>query len=184
MKRSRVLPLIALGGASLALVGCESQQQALVFENVEQCVQSLELPDAACQAEYDKALAAHQNTAPRFYDQKSCEEDFGIGRCSSYSNSGQSFFIPLMAGYMLASVVNSGSNYRYGGYGSTYAQPLYRTRSDFGSNYRTADNYQISSNGGKSSIPQSVSAPQTRAVTMSRSGFGSTASARGGGWGG
>lgn len=183
MKRSRVIPLIALGSASIALVGCESQQQALVFENVEQCVQSMELPDSACQAEYDKALAAHQNSAPRFTDQKSCEEDFGAGRCSSYSAGGQSFFIPLMAGYMLASVVNSGQNYRYGGYGGTYAQPLYRTRNDFGSNYRTADNYQVNSSGGKSSIPQSVSAPQTRAVTMSRSGFGSTASARGG-WGG
>lgn len=183
MKRSRAIPIIALGSASLALVGCESQQPALVFENVEQCVQSTEIPDSACQAEYNKAYAAHQNTAPRFPDQNSCEEDFGAGRCTTYSTGGQSFFIPLMAGYMLASVVNSGSNYQYGGYGGTYAQPLYRTRNDFGSNYRTADNYQVSSNGSKSSIPKSVSAPQTRAVTMSRSGFGSTASARGG-WGG
>ena len=184
MKRTRIIPLIALGSASIALVGCESQQEALVFETVEKCIESQQLPEGACKAEFDKALAAHQNSAPRFTDQASCETDFGAGRCVSYNSSGQSFFIPLMAGYMLASITNAGSSYRYGGYGSTYSQPLYRTRTDYGSNYRTADNYQVSSNGGKSSIPQSVSAPQTRAVTMSRSGFGSTASARSGGWGG
>lgn len=183
MKRSRIIPLIALGSATVALLGCESQQEALVFESVEQCVQSQQLPDGACQREYEQAVAAHQNSAPRFSDQSSCEQDFGPGRCSSFTSGGGNFFIPLMAGYMLASVVNSGSSYRYGGYGTSYSQPLYRTRNDFGANYRTADNYQVSSTGGKSSIPQSVSAPQTRAVTMSRSGFGSTASARSG-WGG
>lgn len=183
MKRSRFVPLIALGSASVTLMGCESKQEALVFENIEQCVESQQLPEVACKLEFEKALAAHQNSAPRFSDKSTCEADFGANGCVSHNSGGQSFFIPLMAGYMLASIVNSGSSYRYGGFGSSYSQPLYRTRSDFGSNYRTADNYQVSSTGGKSSIPTSVSAPQTRAVTMSRSGFGSTASARSG-WGG
>jgi len=184
MKRTRFVRLIALGGASIVLTGCESKQEALVFENVEQCIQSQQLPDGACKAEYEKALTAHENSAPRFTDKNACETDFGTDRCVSHNAGGQSFFIPLMAGYMLASITNAGSSYRYGGYGSSYAQPLYRTRTDYGSNYRTADNYQVSSTGGKSSIPTSVSAPQARAVTMSRSGFGSTASARSSGWGG
>jgi uncharacterized protein YgiB involved in biofilm formation len=181
MKRSRWLKLAALGSAPLVLSGCDSDREAYVFPTADACIAANVVPEAVCREDFARAEANHFQTAPRFLSKADCEADFGSGQCTTRSEGGGSFFVPFMSGYMIASLlrdrpdwISAGSHYRS-------PRPLYRTRGD--SNFRTSDNIVIGSNTGAAKVSQAASAPATRAVTMSRSGFGSTASARGG-WGG
>lgn len=185
MKRSRILRLAVLGTVGV-LAGCEGDRAAVVYPSVEACEQAGVLTADVCRSEFAAALANHQQTAPRFLTQSDCEQDFGAGFCQPYQQNTGNIFIPAMAGFMVASMlrdreididIHSG-----GGRGSYYSQPLYRTRTDSIGQWRTAGNDVISGTG-KTRVASSTSVPQTRAVTMSRSGFGSTASARGS-WGG
>jgi uncharacterized protein YgiB involved in biofilm formation len=177
MKRSKLLKLVVLGSAPLLLAGCEEEREAFVYESVQACVSAAQIPAEVCEQDYQKALNAHDATAPRYRSASDCETDFGSGQCYASGYSGN--FIPLMTGYMIASLVQGSGNWQRLPNAHT-SQPLYRTR-DSGS-WRTANNYKVSDRSGPVSVPASSAQPATRAVTMSRSGFGSTASARGG-WG-
>jgi uncharacterized protein YgiB involved in biofilm formation len=178
MKRSKLLKLVVLGSAPLLLTGCEQEREAIVYESAQACVAAAQIPAEVCQQDYEKALEAHVATAPRYSSVTDCETDFGSGQCYHSSFAGNAF-VPVMTGYMIASLIQSGSNWQQSANSHT-SQPLYRTR-DSGS-WRTADNYKVGDRSGSVSVPASSAQPATRAVTMSRSGFGSTASARGG-WG-
>lgn len=177
MKRSRVLKLAVLGTVG-ALSGCEGDRPALVYPTVEACTQAGVLSAEDCRSEHERALANHVQTAPRFSSQADCERDFGPGQCQAAPQGG-GFFVPLMMGYMIASMQRDQAPVYRGG--SYYSQPLYRTRSDGTSQWRTAGN-DVVKGTGPTRVKSSASVPQTRAVTMSRSGFGSTSSARGS-WG-
>lgn len=185
MKRSRLLKLAVLGTVGV-LAGCEEERSAVVYPSVEACEQAGVLTADICRREFANALANHQQIAPRFVTLSDCEQDFGPGLCQPLPQSTGNIWIPAMAGFMVASMlrdreididIHSG-----GSRGSYYSQPLYRTRSDGVGQWRTAGNDVITGTG-KTRVASSTSVPQTRAVTMSRSGFGSTASARGS-WGG
>jgi uncharacterized protein YgiB involved in biofilm formation len=185
MKRSRLLKLAVLGTVGV-LAGCEEERSAVVYPSVEACEQAGVLTADICRREFANALAHHQQIAPRFVTLSDCEQDFGPGLCQPLPQSTGNIWIPAMAGFMVASMlrdreididIHSG-----GSRGSYYSQPLYRTRSDGVGQWRTAGNDVITGTG-KTRVASSTSVPQTRAVTMSRSGFGSTASARGS-WGG
>lgn len=174
MKRSKMIHLALLGSVG-TLSGCGSDTEAIVYDSVQQCVAAQVIDAKQCETEYGAAQRNHEQTAPRFTSLSSCETDFGAGRCSSSSGG---FFIPFMAGYMVSSALNRGF-----GPGNTYqSQPLYRTRSDTAGSWRTAGNDTVRGSG-RVTVDSNVAKPSTRAVTMSRSGFGSTASARGS-WGG
>jgi uncharacterized protein YgiB involved in biofilm formation len=181
MKRSKVLKLAVLGAAPMLLVGCEEEQRpALVYESMQACISAAQLPEQTCRVDYAAAEAAHVATAPRYLSSADCQADFGSGQCQQNVQSG-GYFMPFMTGYMIASMMQGGAGNWQNTPGGHSAQPLYRTS---GSNtWRTADNTQIGSRSGAISVPKSSAQPPTRAVTMSRSGFGSSASARGT-WGG
>jgi len=180
MKRSRMLYLGMLGTMG-ALAGCTEEQPAMVFNTLDECKASSITTPQVCQDGYDQALANHTKTAPRFTSIADCEQDFGPGKCQSLAGSGSdgvgSFFVPAFTGFMVARLLqnqNSGPYYSSSGY---WGQPLYRTRSDSFGTWRTSDNATISGTG-RVSVPSEVAHPATRAVTMSRSGFGSVSSAR------
>lgn len=180
MKRSRMLYLAVLGTVGGGLSGCAGDDQpALVFNNLDECKASSQTTAQICEDGYAQAQANHLKTAPQFNDKSDCETDFGDGRCQQITTStGSNVFIPAFAGFMVAQLLRD----RH--YDTTYVThtgylgtPLYRTRYDTYGSWRTADNTAISGTG-KVSVPSSVTTPATRAVTMSRSGFGSVASAR------
>jgi uncharacterized protein YgiB involved in biofilm formation len=171
---STLIHLAALGTVAL-LSGCESDSEAVIYPGIEQCVAADVISDQACRAEYDRALANHANTAPQFDSQSACEAEFG--RCQTTQTSSGSF-VPFMMGYMIASAVGGAPFNNAGGYRS---QPLYQTRFEGNNQWRTAGDQRVSGSG-RVMVNASAAAPQTRAITASRSGFGSTASARGG-WG-
>jgi uncharacterized protein YgiB involved in biofilm formation len=176
MKRSRVLYLAVLGTVG-GLSGCSDEQPALVFNSLDECKASAQTTAEVCQETYDQTLANHKATAPRFNTQADCESDFGSGKCETIANpAGGSWFVPAFTGFMVAQLLNNNRDVYHTHYGYM-GTPLYRTRYDTYGSWRTADNAVISGTG-KVSVPSSVTTPATRAVTMSRSGFGSVASAR------
>lgn len=119
MKRSRQITLTLLASVSVAGVvsacGDEpaprpSQDVAVtsaIYNNLQECKADGNTDEACNQ------LLNLVNTAPRFSSQQSCEDQFGPQACAPRSDSsGNSFFGPMMMGYMLGSLGN-GSAYDY-----------------------------------------------------------------------
>lgn len=180
MKRSKYLRLAVLGAAPILMTGCEEERPALVYESAQACIIAAEIPEQICREDFARAEVAHAQTAPRYSSSADCQADFGSGQCQQNVQSG-GYFMPFMTGYMIASLLQGGGSNWASTAGGHSAQPLYRTAGS--STWRTADNTQIGNRSGAIKVRESQAQPATRAVTMSRSGFGSTASARGG-WGG
>jgi uncharacterized protein YgiB involved in biofilm formation len=197
MKRSRQLALLAIAQAPWALVGCDAapEQPAVrqgFYTSVEACERdgnSAELCSRAAQA----ATAAGANDAPRYRSKADCVRDYGDLCAERHNESG--VWMPLMAGFMLSQMLSPGRAPAY-----LDANPIYRTRAgqytevyrdrrDDG--YGSGGGYYGGGRGGTWSAPgadggarmRPVDVAPNRAITVSRSGFGSTSAARGG-WGG
>lgn len=185
MKRSRVLRLALMGSAPFVLSACSDEpEQALVYNNVQECEAQALLTPEQCKTEFEKAVNNHLQAAPRYAQQAACEADFGNGACQNL-NSGGNWFIPAMAGFMIGQALDrdrhySGSSFYYGGGGRS--QPLYRSRDDWHS-WRTANNARIGKYSGKVWVDPNDTKPAMSPRTMSRGGFGSRAAARSS-WGG
>lgn len=196
MKRSKWLTLSLMGAAGASLTGCggEPEQESIVFANALECIDSGLFEPQECEAQYEKAKQLSQNEAPRYSERRYCETDFGYNQChQSYG-----YWSPFMQGFMMSMVANSVANgiaYRGG-----LVSPLYRSSDDY-FHYRTAANTRVG-RVGRSSKPFMASASTftakpshktkvyrsagksgAKAATLSRGGFGKSASARGG-WGG
>lgn len=134
LKRSRVLhvsSLMATAGFTLAACGQpaptapsapEGEWDAptqVAYSSVEACVSSGE-PATECQAAFDTAAKQAAENAPRFTSQEECEASWGAGQCQqgTNTNGGGSFFMPMLAGFMMARMISGGQN--------AAAQPLYR----------------------------------------------------------
>lgn len=130
-----------------------------------------------CQSAYDQAVADHQRLAPRFDSQYQCDEQFG--NCVQAPDSAL-YWIPPMAAFLLGYRARdddddaSGGGY-YGGYRYTGALPLYRERSG---DYLNPKGDYVGSGYGKVTGKAGNPSPPARAITISRSGFGSVAGAR------
>ncbi len=187
-KRSRGVALTTLTATAgtLTLTGCgdDPMVEGQVFPTVAECVAS-GVAQNECQEAYNQALADNENDAPRFESQDLCEGEFGSGQCQQRvaSGGGGAFWVPLLAGFVIANAVDdldfdrkkkrkysplyysrAHSNYYYGG--SNYG-PMTRTASGrYGFDRGTLD--------------RPVSAPrvQSRSDIASRGGFGGRASSR------
>ncbi|MCW5698519.1 MAG: DUF1190 domain-containing protein [Rhodospirillales bacterium] len=171
MKRSRSIALVMMGAGSLILSACEEPTvEALVYKDVQQCLDDSTVDLAVCEESFKQAAAQHARVAPKYTDPAACEADFGAGQCELapyQTESGGSVFMPLMMGYMMGSML--------GGRGGVAAQPLYRS-SDDAKNYRTADNRSVGSTTGKTTVSRSAAAaPASKPYTVSRGGFGARA---------
>lgn len=196
-KRSTSACLSAAGLAAM-LSGCDNtpdyQQQfgepteVAAFQSVNECVASGAFSQVQCTEASNDALVNDTKAAPRYESQGLCEDAFGSGQCLRRTEGGQSFFVPLLTGFMIGRLLDSGG-YRYHG--------LYRSRRD--DSYYTGSGAWLQSAGyggrpwGYQVGSRALSAPsapittqriQTRSSVVSRGGFGGRASARGGGWGG
>lgn len=129
LKRSRVLHVSSLmATASFTLAACGSPANAPAsaegqweetptpFQSVEACVASGETAED-CQTADKLAKEEALASSPRFQSQKNCETEFGEGQCEQKTNNGTSFFMPMLAGFMLARMMNGNQ---------MAAQPLYR----------------------------------------------------------
>ncbi len=199
-KRSVGAGLSAVGAAAM-LSGCDptpsveqlSRQQhgepteVSAFQSVSECVASGPFSQVQCEEAQTAARTEDEKAAPRFADKETCEEQFGEASCQPRNSGGQSFFTPLLTGFMIGQLLNGGgSRYRYGG--------LYQDRRSGG--YYTGGGAPLFNGGygGRSTgfqvgnraltNPVTTQRIQTRSSVVSRGGFGGRASARSGGWGG
>ena len=179
---------LAVGVAALFLSGCaDDRQDALIYQNIDDCVSdNPELADT-CRAAYEDALEEARRTGPKYASQRDCEYDFGPNQCNYVNYGGDSFFMPLMAGYMLGNLLSPG---RY------YTQPMYTSYSPY-SRYRyrwlNAGGYDygdISRKRFKVNRDAFKPKPEVK-KTIKRGGFGSSVraksswgSSRKSGWGG
>lgn len=199
IKRSRHLRLVLMAAAVPALAACDSEPSGRVMTSLEECKTQTEVSVAECEAGYQKAQAEHQRLAPRFDSQLQCNDQFGACQPLQDSNTGSQSWVPPMTGFLLGYAVsevideigdarkrkdckrydatgratNHCNNYRVSGY-----VPLYR---DYRSgDFIKPDGKSAGDRGGLVKGKVGNTSLPTRAITVSRSGFGSSASARGG----
>ena len=193
MKRSKkIMMTTMLTGAVFALSACQTEppEQAYNFSSAEKCYN--EIPDGVwmdewkpiCDEGFETAKKSHEMEAPRYALSGSdgddlCEEVHGDDQCYQMTDSsGNSWFVPFMAGYLIHSAFDSSSNkYKYG-YSSS--KPLYKTKSGGYTNSSFA--YSTSRLNGVNRVSSNptrytTSAPKTytKAPTIrSTGGFGAS----------
>lgn len=170
-KRSRSARLLLMGAAPLALTACEGQQDAVLYADAKECAAAGRLSAEQCEGAFAVARGEHERIAPHYLSREDCIRDYGIDQCTT-ARDGSGAFIPFMGGMLLGQALGGGRGY--------YPQPVYRPRDG---EWRTPGGIGFGRSTGDIRIGRSATVPQTRAITASRSGFGSRAAARGG-WGG
>lgn len=193
MKRSASLRLVLMGGAALSLSACgEEPVEVGVFETVEQCT-VMGYGQSACETAIAAAMREHVQSAPRYATKADCEAEFGRCESGPVASAGNtpptqtpgpdqmaqsgggfgSFFMPMMAGYMMGQMM--------GGRGAT-AQPLYRpmgetARQAGGTGLYAGNGTKVATQPGLARLPQSTltSARAPATTTMARGGFGARA---------
>lgn len=189
--RYAVKPLV-LAVAAATLVSCGNKtQQAIIYKDVHQCVSDNPTLEIECQMAYDQAVQKSLESGPKYDSRKQCDSEFGDNNCIPYAGpSGQSWFVPAIAGFMFGQMLNNPSYY--------HSAPLYTSYSrysPFYDNWVTVDGDSFGRRRyGYTTVSTDVFKPKPAVTkTMSRGGFGSTVAAKSswgsgsskkGGWGG
>lgn len=123
----RLAPVAIAITAVFALSGCEESDETVsLYMNAQECAQANPSQAAQCEDSYRTALQEAQRTAPKYATMEDCVAEFGDAQCTqtasidgnpvntenannlnpdssqmAQANSGGSFFMPLMAGYMM-----------------------------------------------------------------------------------
>jgi uncharacterized protein YgiB involved in biofilm formation len=106
MKRSTQIGLAAAGVVLVATVwslsGDDTPNEDLVYNSLAECRQANQLSAQACETAFADASAKRLSEAPKFQRQAECEQQFGAGSCNSATINGAQYFLPALAGFMLA----------------------------------------------------------------------------------
>lgn len=201
MKRSTILATTAILSGAIFLSGCEDTKkpEAMSFKNLEQCLYQRPLDqneiewEQICKNAMEAADREHDRSAPRYAPSGSdgddlCEQEHGDDACyERKDSSGNSFWTPFLAGYVVSSMLNDNGHRTYG---YSKAQPMYYSKSD--KKMYTASGSYGAKTFGRSSVSRSAISPakSTPKITTptsikSTGGFGRSATAsRGGSFGG
>lgn len=186
----KIIILSLMGAGAFALTGCkEDTVNASVHQNEQACV-SAGFDAASCASEFKAAQTTHDQTAPRYDSLAVCEEQHGAGACEApVANSGSSggIFMPMLAGYMVGSMLSNNSNTAAGVAGRVAPKPLYKSATG---GYASADGKVTSPRlSGTSTTRASAmtrpsltknAAPMSRATVATRGGFGGARASFGG----
>jgi len=173
MKRSRQLVLTTLmAGSAMSLSACDapSSPPAQSYASLEECRSAGDLPAAECDKAYAAAQADQAANGPKFSDQQSCEERYGVDQCVPRGQAGGGFFTPLLTGFIVGQMMNNGGyGYGYGGralYRDRYGQDMLGNGRPVSRDYMTG----ATRVGGESfGAPSRM---QSRSAVISRGGFG------------
>ncbi|MCH0622430.1 DUF1190 domain-containing protein, partial [Klebsiella pneumoniae] len=94
--------------------GCEQNDETVsLYQNADDCA-SATGKAAECTTAYNNALKEAERTAPKYASREDCVAEFGEGQCQqapaqagmapenqAQAQSSGSFWMPLMAGYMM-----------------------------------------------------------------------------------
>lgn len=195
MKRSRTASLILMGGAPLLLTACSHEPDAVrsgLYTSVDACVAAGN--DAtACSDAYVKAAQEAKTDAPAFSTARECEARYGELTCVERTVGGHGYFMPMMAGFMLAQAMRG--NTATGAFRSAAAfrdnangwhqapwqnQGPPNQNPPAGGGYGSGGGYAGGFRSGSGRALETVtSAPDRAVTTVGRGGFGSGGAARG-----
>ncbi len=148
--------------------------EAKTFASLDECKSSGDMTAAQCETAYAEAQKDSAENAPKFSDQQSCEERYGVDQCVPRSSQGGgSFFTPLLTGFIVGQALsNMGGGYR--------GAPMYRDRDGgwySGSGYPVSRDYvtgrtRVRSDSFDAPRAQAPTRVQSRSSVISRGGFG------------
>lgn len=181
MRKTAAVRPIALGIAGLFLHGCgDDSQQGRIYSSLDDC-RNNNPPEFGekCEAAYRYALAEAERTGPKFSSEYDCEYEFGPNQCHRVELADGNFFMPLMAGYVMAEVIDEIGD---------AVSPLYTSysrHSPFRTRWSTADGVILGDLNTRSTTVrnQDFKPKPTVSRTIQRGGFGSTVQAKSG-WSG
>lgn len=195
-KRSRRLVLRRLGvtglagGAALSVAACEEPKtDMMLFQTVEQCVQSGLFERDDCVQMRRDAQALHKDSAPRYAERDLCEADFGQLSCQEVRDEGDSYWRPRFSGWAAADLMDLADDLdddidlprarRYSTGAMLISQPFYRTTSRDAPLRTLSGGPLWRGDGGRyqtislavAETPKAAPAVLTRTTIASRGGF-------------
>ncbi|MDX7990516.1 DUF1190 family protein [Xenorhabdus sp. psl] len=179
----RLAPVALAVSAVFMLSACEQNDETVsLYTNADECSQANPSQSEQCTTAYNNALKEAEKTAPKYASREECVAEFGEQQCTqapaqagvgepqAQQNSSGSFWMPLMAGYMMGRLM---------GGSSAPSQPLFTSKSA-GSPANgkfvdaTGKGYGPATAGGRSmTVPKTAMAPKPATTsTITRGGFG------------
>lgn len=168
------------------LAGCEKSDETVsLYQNADDCSVANPGKSAACTTAYNNALKEAERTAPKYASREDCIAEFGEGQCQqapaqagmaggsendAQAQSSSSFWMPLMAGYMMGRLMGGGASYAQ--------QPLFSSRNPASPSYgqytdASGKGYGAAQPGRTMTVPKSAMAPKpATTTTITRGGFG------------
>jgi uncharacterized protein YgiB involved in biofilm formation len=173
---------VAMGIMAATLSACDDAQVANIYSSVMEC--ATENPDYVelCELAYQQALQEAAETAPKYSGEDDCENDFGINNCMTYTGSSQSWFMPAMAGFLFAQLLDDDLDIDFKKKKKRRASPLFMSknrRSPVFGNWVSATGQSYGAfNTRKVKVSSQAFQPKPRTVTTTkRGGFGAMARA-------
>ena len=112
--------------AVFMLAGCEKSDETVsLYQNADDCSAANPGKSAECTTAFNNALKEAERTAPKYATREDCIAEFGEGQCQqapaqagmaptgegqaqAQNQSSGSFWMPLMAGYMMGRLMGGG----------------------------------------------------------------------------
>jgi uncharacterized protein YgiB involved in biofilm formation len=175
-------PVALVVTAAFLLAGCEKSDETVkLYQNADDCSAANPGESQQCTTAYNNALKEAERTAPKYATRQDCVAEFGEGQCQpapsqasvagdnqAQAQSGGSFWMPLMAGYMMGRMM-----------GGSYAQqPLFSSKNPSSPAYgrytdASGKSYGAATPGRTMTVPKTAMAPKpTTTSTITRGGFG------------
>jgi len=173
--------------AVFMLAGCEQNDETVsMYQNADDCSSANPGKSAECTTTYNNALKEAERTAPKYASREDCVAEFGEGQCQptpaapaqagvatenqAQSQSSGSFWMPLMAGYMMGRMMGGGAGFAQ--------QPLFSSRNPASPAYGQytdagGKSYGAAQPGRSATVSKTAMAPKPATTsTVTRGGFG------------
>lgn len=180
---ARHLTPVALAvSAVFMLAACEQADETVsMYQNADDCSAANPGKSAQCTTAFNSAKEEAVKTAPKYASREDCVAEFGEGQCqqapaqagvgstNAESQSSGSFWMPLMAGYMMGRMMGGGMGQQ---------QPLFSSKNPASpANGKFVDasgkSYGAATPGRTMTVPKTALAPKPATTsTVTRGGFG------------
>ncbi|WP_318390571.1 DUF1190 family protein [Enterobacter sp.] len=170
--------------AVFMLAGCEQNDETVsMYQNAGDCASANPGKSAECTTAYNNALKEAERTAPKYASREDCVAEFGEGQCQqapaqaglapenqAQTQQSGSFWMPLMAGYMMGRLMGGGAGFAQ--------QPLFSSRNPASPAYgqytdASGKGYGAAQPGRTATVPKTALAPKpATTTTVTRGGFG------------
>lgn len=169
--------------AVFMLAGCEQSDETVsTYMNADDCSSANPGKSEQCTTAYNKAKEEAVKTAPKYATREDCVAEFGEGQCqqapaqagvgttNAESQSSGSFWMPLMAGYMMGRMMGGGAGFQQ--------QPLFSSKNPNSPAYgkytdASGKGYGAAQPGRTATVPKTAMAPKPATTsTVTRGGFG------------